>query len=74
MMKVLILVCAAAMARSDCGANTARIIVEGPEATNAISCARRSQAYFAESSLEIGKDEYIKIVCARQATVKADLD
>ena len=36
---------------------------QGPDARNEMACAVRSQAYFAQTALEIGEQEYLKIMC-----------
>ena len=66
MIKVLLLVCAVATPRADCDRDTARIAVAGPEAPNEVACALQSQAYFANTALEIGEGEYLKILCTRK--------
>ena len=66
MIKVLLLVCAMATPRADCDRETARMAVVGPDAPNEVACALQSQAYFADTALEIGDGEYLKIVCARK--------
>ena len=65
MMKLVLLVCAAALARPECQERTARLVVQGPDASSQMACAVRSQAYFAETALEIGEQEYLKILCIR---------
>ena len=72
-MKVLLLVCAMTVSQTDCQEATARTVVEGPDARNAMACAMRSQAYFASTALEIGEDEYLKIKCVRTAIAKANV-
>ena len=67
MMKVVLLVCAATLARPECQERTARLVVQGPDAANQWACAVRSQAYFAETALEIGEEEYLKILCTHTA-------
>jgi hypothetical protein len=73
MMKVLLLVCAAATPRIDCSESTARIVVQGPDAPNAVVCAMQSQAYFAQTSLHIGEREYLKITCSRTSIGKGNV-
>jgi hypothetical protein len=73
MMKVLLLVCAAATPRIDCSETTARLVVQGPEAPNAVVCAMQSQAYFAGTSLHIGAQEYLKIKCTRTTIGKGNV-
>ena len=65
MMKVLLLVCAAVTPHFDCQESNARVVVQGPDVRNALSCAMRSQAYFAGTVIEIGAAEYLKIKCVR---------
>ncbi len=65
MMKVVLLVCAAAMPHFECQENNARVVIQGPDVQNPMSCAMRSQAYFADTVIEIGAAEYLKIKCVR---------
>lgn len=65
MMKVLLLVCAAATPHFQCQEGNARIVMQGPDVGNEISCAMRSQAYIAGTAIEIGAAEYLKIKCVR---------
>jgi len=65
MMKVVLLVCAAAIPRLECHEQTARLVIQGPDAANEMACAFRSQAYFAQTAMEIGEAEYLKITCTR---------
>jgi hypothetical protein len=65
MMKVVLLVCAAAVPRPECHEQTARLVIQGPDAANEMTCAMRSQAYFAQTTMEIGEAEYLKITCTR---------
>ena len=67
MMKVVLLVCAATIPRLDCQEQTARLVIQGPDAQNEMMCAVRSQAYFAETAMEVGESEYLKIKCTRTA-------
>ena len=74
MMKVLLLICLAATPRTDCDANTARIVLNGPSAANEMACARQSQAYVAGTALTMGEGEYLKVVCLRNQTIQAHVD
>ncbi len=65
MMKVLLLVCAAATPRFECQENTARVVIQGPDARNEVACALRSQAYIAQTAIELDEAEYLKIKCVR---------
>ncbi len=65
MMKVVLLVCAAALPKPECQEQTARLVIQGPDVANEMACAMRSQAYFAETSMVIGEAEYLKIRCTR---------
>ena len=58
MMKVVLLVCAATLARPECQERTARLVVQGPDARSQMACAVRSQAFFAETALTIDESEY----------------
>jgi len=65
---VLILVCAAALARQECRIETARAVIQGPDANNEVMCAFHGQAYLAGT--QIGRDlrpgqEYVKVLCRR---------
>lgn len=73
MMKVLLLVCAAATPRFDCQESNARVVIQGPEVRNAVACATRSQAYFAGTVIEIGAAEYLKIKCVRTGIGKQNV-
>lgn len=67
MMKVLLLVCAIATPHFQCQERTARVVLQGPDVGNPISCAMHGQAYFADTAIEIGAAEYLKIKCVRTA-------
>ena len=73
MFKVLILVCAATLAPSECKPETALEVVQGPDARNEIACALQSQAYLAQTALgrELRSDEYVKVRCRRTAIGKS---
>jgi hypothetical protein len=64
MFQVIILICAAQLARSDCRENTALDVIRGPEEPNAMMCGFHGQAYLAQTSLFArAPGEYVKIVC-----------
>ncbi len=65
MMKVVLLVCSMAVPRIECQEQTARLVVQGPDAKNELICAMHSQAYFAQTAFEIGRMEYLKVKCIR---------
>ena len=73
MFKVLILVCAAHLAPSECQPGTALEVLQGPEARNEIACALQSQAYLAQTALgrELRSDEYVKVRCRRTSIGKS---
>ena len=75
MFKVLILVCAANLAPSECQPDTALEVLQGPEARNEIACALQSQAYFAQTALgrDLQPGEYVKIRCRRTAIGKGNV-
>ena len=67
MFKVILLVCAANVAPSDCQADTAIHLVNGPDASNEVMCGMQSQAYLAQTWIgqSLAEGEYVKIVCQR---------
>jgi hypothetical protein len=65
MVKVVILVCALSLPRAECQPETARAVVQGPEATNATMCMFRGQAFLAGSAIEVGRNEWVKVLCQR---------
>lgn len=69
MFKVLVLICAASIPRSECQTWSAVDVYEGPTARNEISCGFQTQALMAQASLQrpIHDDEYVKIMCRRTA-------
>ena len=75
MFKVLILVCSATLAPSECQPETALEVVQGPEARNEIACALQSQAYFAQTALgrDLQPGEYVKIRCRRTSIGKGNV-
>jgi hypothetical protein len=72
MIKVILLVCATSIAPSDCKADNALYFLNGPDATNEVSCAMQSQAYLAQTwnGRSMAGDEYLKIVCQSGARVR----
>lgn len=69
MLKVILLICAASIAPGDCQPETATYLLNGPDATNEVSCGMQSQAYLAQTWIgrSLAEDEYLKIVCLRDA-------
>jgi len=67
MIKVVLLVCATGIAPGDCQPDTARYLLQGPDATNEVACGMQSQAYLAQTWIgqTLRDDEYLKIVCRR---------
>lgn len=65
MVKVVILVCALSLPRVECQPETARAVLQGPEATNATTCMFRGQAFLAGSAISVGRDEWVKVLCQR---------
>jgi hypothetical protein len=67
MFKVILLVCATSIARGDCQPDTALYLLNGPDASNEVSCGMQSQAYLAQTWIgqSMAEDEYLKIVCRR---------
>lgn len=64
----LVLFCSAALAIPDCTIDTANDVVQGPEVNSIYDCGFSSQAMIAQTALspELGKDEYLKVVCMRK--------
>jgi hypothetical protein len=67
MIKVILLVCATSIAPGDCQPDTARYLLQGPDATNEVACGMQSQAYFAQTWVgrTLREDEYLKMICRR---------
>lgn len=63
MIKVFILVCALGLDRGACQPDTARAVLNGPDADNPVACMFTGQAYIANSAIEVGEDEYVKVQC-----------
>ena len=70
---VVILICASTLARPDCQESTARVVIQGPDAPNEVACALQSQAYLAQSAVEVGEQEYLKIKCSRSSIGKGTM-
>ncbi len=75
MFKVILLVCAASVPRSDCQPNTALQVVLGSDANNAISCLMQSQSSLAGTTIgrTLSKAEYIKVKCVRTIIGKGNV-
>ena len=65
MVKVLILVCALSQPRAECQPETARVVLQGPEANNATMCMSRGQAFLAGSAIRVSPEEWVKVLCQR---------
>lgn len=67
MFKVLVLICAASVPRSECQIWSALNVYEGPETRNEVACGFQTQAFLAQASFErpVREDEYVKIMCRR---------
>ncbi len=74
MIKVLILVCSMTVSHADCQANTALLVIDGPDATNEMTCAFYGQAYLAGSALGVAlrPDQYVKIQCRPPTSIGKD--
>jgi hypothetical protein len=71
MYSIVILACLSTIAPRDCTEQTARVVMQGPDAPNSIACGFLGQAFFADSALELHADEYIKTICRRTVTAPA---
>jgi hypothetical protein len=67
MFKVILLVCAANIAPSDCHPDTALHLLNGPDASNEVMCGMQSQAYLAQTWIgqSLAEGDYVKILCRR---------
>jgi hypothetical protein len=65
MVKVVILVCALSLPRAECQPETARAVLQGPDAGNATTCMSRGQAFLAGSAIRVGQNEWVKVLCQR---------
>jgi len=70
----LVLICAAALPRSECTIDSATDFLHGLEANTPIECLMSGQGLIAQSALSplLEKDHYLKIVCVQTKAV-ADL-
>jgi len=65
MLKVLILVCSTALAPSECHADTAVAVINGPDAPSARLCGFDGQAYLAGTAIgALHDNEYVKLECS----------
>ncbi|HZT20050.1 MAG TPA: hypothetical protein VFA23_11660 [Dongiaceae bacterium] len=64
----VILICSAALAMPDCGADNAIDVIRGPEIHSIFGCGFSSQAMIAQTALgpELGKDQYLKVICVEK--------
>jgi hypothetical protein len=67
-MDVLILICALGIANADCSADTATVVVQGPEAGGPTMCGLHGQAYIAGTAIAdyLRDGHYLKLACTRQ--------
>ena len=72
-MKTLLLICALSVAHSDCGVETAEVVVQGPESQSLVVCGLHGQAYLAEGALAgyLDGGHYLKIACAPEKRAQA---
>jgi hypothetical protein len=70
----LVLICTAALPKSECTIDSATDFLHGMEANTPIDCLMSSQGLIAQSALAplLEKDHYLKVVCVQQK-VLADL-
>jgi hypothetical protein len=62
---LMILICAAALSRSECRPDTATDVVRGPNVDNAIMCGLNAQTMIAGTGLlPADGTQYVKVVCA----------
>jgi hypothetical protein len=74
MLTALVLICSVVTTPDlrDCTRNNANAVMRVPaEFANPATCFMHGQAYLAQTSLgeELGKDDRVKVVCARSGTV-----
>ncbi|HSR71678.1 MAG TPA: hypothetical protein VLL72_04795 [Kiloniellales bacterium] len=69
MIKMLILICAVGLSRADCQPEVARVVMTGPDTDNPVACMFTGQAYLAGSAIEVGEDEYVKVLCRRPGPI-----
>ena len=63
MVSIVALLCAAAIARSDCTQENAIDVVRVSDAADELSCMRESMMTLASLAIRAGPDEYWKVVC-----------
>jgi hypothetical protein len=63
---VIMLICGTNISMPDCTVDTATDVVRGPDANSIFDCGYTGQAMIASTALGpgLGKDQYLKIVCA----------
>jgi hypothetical protein len=67
MIKIILLVCSAAIARADCNADTATDVIMGPSVSMPTSCALFAMSQLGSTSIEM-EGHYLKVQCTRQIT------
>jgi hypothetical protein len=67
----IILICSAALPRSECTSDTATDMLQGLKANTPIECLTSSEALIAQSALGpgLGKDQYLKVICVQTKRV-----
>jgi len=70
---VIILICYGVTPIPECNQSNARTSMYGPEAKNEMACAIQSQQYLGQTSLTVGKKEYVKIICRRTSIGKGNV-
>ena len=65
MIQTVILICALSLGRPDCQPDTARVVLQGPPAENEFTCMFTGQTTLAGTAIEVGKEEYVKVLCRR---------
>ncbi len=63
---VLLLICSSLLSNADCQVDTAELVIQGPSAKSSYECAMVGQTYLAGSAIQIGRDQWLKIVCSRE--------
>lgn len=63
-----ILVCPAAIAPADCGAQNALAVITGPPSASELGCGVQSQQILAGTGIRMRDGQYVKVACARETT------
>jgi hypothetical protein len=73
MVSVVALLCAAAMAQSDCSVDNAIDVIRLPNATSELNCMQGTMATLAALAIQPTNGEYWKIVCARPEKMEIEI-